>query len=58
MDKPMLQVLMEYLISEKDFLKYLLSEINILNSDIKWEASPKSIVELKLLNLTQPENTK
>lgn len=49
---------MDYIAPEKDFLKYLLSEVNGLNSDIKWEASPKSIVELKLLALTQPENTK
>lgn len=49
---------LDYIIPEKDFLKYLLSEVNTLNSDIKWEASPKSIVELKLLALTQPENAK
>ena len=44
-------------ITFKDFIKYLLGEINKLNSDIKWEASVKSIVELKLLALTQPENS-
>ena len=44
------------LVNDKDFIKYLLSEINKLNSEIKWEASVKSIVELKLLALTQPEN--
>ena len=40
----------------KEFLKYLLGEINKLNSDIKWESSVKNMVELKLLLLTQPEN--
>jgi len=49
---------LKYLIDEKQFLKYLLKEINVLNSEIKWEASVKSIVELKLLALTQPENSK
>ena len=40
----------------KEFLKFLLDEVNKLNSEIKWESSVKNIVQLKLLLLTQPEN--
>lgn len=39
---------------DRQFLKELLSEINKLNSEIKWETSVKGIVELRLLTLTQP----
>ena len=35
------------------FLRYLLDEVNKLNSDIKWEVQVKPIIELKLLSLSR-----
>ena len=38
---------------DSKFLRYLLDEVNKLNSDIKWEVQVKPIIELKLLSLSR-----
>lgn len=45
---------LDYLIGiDEKFLRYMLSEINKINTEIKWEMQVKPIIELRLLGMTK-----